>query len=143
MNFGPERQVSEVADLRDLKQACMFLQTLVGSIDTLMNRCLVPQEDFQHWHARRADLVKFLGKAKLRAYRRERDMAPPPEGDKRLGKPLGLVMGKDNWALRQFRYNDPEKKMVRRENKRQERDAVFNPSKRNEKRGGDGGGFGM
>lgn len=143
MNFGPERQVSEAADLRDLKQACMFLQTLVGSIDTLMNRSLVPQEDFQHWHARRADLVKFLGKAKLRAYRRERDMAPPPEGDKRLGKPLGLVMGKDSWALRQFRYKDPENKTVRRENTRQERDAVYNPSKRNERRGGDGGGFGM
>ena len=143
INFGPERQVSEVADLRDLKQACMFLQTLVGSIDTLMNRSLVPQEEFQHWHARRADLVKFLGKAKLRVEKRERNMAPPPEGDKKLGKPLGLVMGKDNWALRKFRYQDLELKAGRRENKRQERDAVFNPPRRHERKDGDGGGFGM
>jgi pentatricopeptide repeat protein len=138
MNFGPERQVSEVADLRDLKQACMFLQTVVGSIDTLMHRSLVPQEEFQHWHARRADLVKFLGKAKLRAERRERNLAPPPEGDKKLGKPIGLGMPQKDWALRKFRYNSPEKKAARREKKRQERDAVYNPPRDN-----DGGGFGM
>jgi pentatricopeptide repeat protein len=143
MNFGSDRKISEVADIRDLKQACMFLQTLVGSIDTLMNRSLVPREDFQHWHARRADLSKFLGNAKSRIEKREGKLAPPPEGDRRLGKPLGLVMGEGAWTLRKFRYNDPERKEARRENTRQERDAVYNPLRRSEKRGGDRGGFGM
>jgi hypothetical protein len=142
MNFGSERKISEVADIRDLKQACIFLQTLVGSIDTLMNRSLVPREDFQHWHARRADLSKFLGNAKARIERREGKLTPP-EGDRRLGKPLGLVMGEGAWALRKFRYNDPERKEVRRENTRQERDAVYNPPRGSERRGGDRGGFGM
>jgi len=148
MSFGSDRRMSEVDDVRDLKQACMFLQTLVGSIDTLMNRSLVPREEFQHWHARRADLYKFLATAKLRIERRDRRLAPPPEGDRRLGKPLGFTMGKDDWALRKFRYNDPERKEVRRENKRQERDAVFNPAPRRQRdrgddRGDDRGGFGM
>jgi hypothetical protein len=70
-------------------------------------------------------------------------MAPPPEGDRKLGKPLGLSMGQDAWALRKFRYNDPERKAVRRENTRQERDAVFNPPRKSGENGGDKGGFGM
>ena len=143
MNFGTDNKISEVADIRDLKQACMFLQTLVGSIDTLMNRSLVPREEFQHWHARRADLYKFLGNAKSRIEKRERRLAPPPEGDRRLGRPLGLTMGNQDRSLRKFRYNDPERKVVRRENVRQERDAVVNPPRRNERSGGDRGGFGM
>jgi hypothetical protein len=52
-------------------------------------------------------------------------------------------MGEGAWSLRKFRYNDPERKEVRRENIRQERDAVYNPARRSEKRGGDRGGFGM
>jgi pentatricopeptide repeat protein len=141
--FGPDRKMSEVADVRDLKQACMFLQTLVGTVDTLMSRSLVPSEDFQHWHARRADLSKFLGSAKRRIEKRDRNLAPPPEGDRRLGKPLGLTMGKDAWALRQFRYNDPNRKDTRRENKRQERDASFNPPRRSNRNEDGRGGFGM
>jgi hypothetical protein len=47
-------------------------------------------------------------------------------------------MPQKDWALRKFRYNSPEKKAARREKKRQERDAVYNPPRDN-----DGGGFGM
>jgi pentatricopeptide repeat protein len=140
--FGPDRKMGEAADVRDLKQACMFLQTLVGAIDTLMSRSLVPSDDFQHWHARRADLSKFLGSAKRRIEKRDNALAPP-EGNRRLGKPLGLTMGKDAWALRKFRYNDGERKDVRRENTRQEKDASFNPPRRNERSWNDRGGFGM
>lgn len=141
ISYGPDRKISEVADVRDLKQACLFLQTLVGTIDTLMSRSLVPAEEFQHWHARRADLMKFLGTAKRRIEKRDRNLAPPPEGNKRLGKPLGLVMGKDQWALREFRYNDPKRKEIRKQNLRQDRDASFNPPRRSD--GAGGGGFGM
>lgn len=141
ISYGPDRKASEVADVRDLKQACLFLQTLIGTIDTLLNQSLVPQEDFKLWSARRADLSKFLGTAKRRVEKRDRALQPPIEGDKRLGKPLGLSMGKDAWALRQFRYNDPRRKEVRRENLRQERDAGFNPPRG--ERGGERGGFGM
>jgi hypothetical protein len=56
-----------------------------------------------------------------------------------LGKPLGLMMGKDSWALREFRYNDPKRKEFKRENLRQDRDAQLNPPKRNDRAGG----FGM
>jgi pentatricopeptide repeat protein len=139
MSYGPDRRMSEVDDVRDLKQACLFLQTLVGTIDTLMSRSLVPSEDFQHWHARRADLMKFLGATKRRVDKRDRGLAPPPGGDRRLGKPLGLMMGKDSWALREFRYNDPKRKEFKRENLRQDRDAQLNPPKRNDRAGG----FGM
>jgi hypothetical protein len=141
ISYGPDRKISEVADVRDLKQACLFLQTLVGTIDTLMSRSLVPQEDFQHWHARRADLMKFLGTAKRRVEKRDRNLAPPPEGNKRLGKPLGLMMGKDAWAMRKFRYDDPKRKEFKRENTRQDRDASFNPPRRSD--GAGRGGFGM
>jgi len=143
VSFGPDRKMSEVADVRELKQACMFLQTLVGTIDTLMNRSLVPAEDFQHWHARRADLSKFLGSAKRRVEKRDRNLAPPPEGNKRLGRPLGLTMGKDAWALREFRYNDPKRKEFRRDSVRQEREANFNPPRRSNRDEDDRGGFGM
>jgi pentatricopeptide repeat protein len=141
ISYGPDRKISEVADVRDLKQACLFLQTLVGTIDTLMSRSLVPQEEFQHWHARRADLMKFLGTAKRRVEKRDRNLAPPPEGNKRLGKPLGLMMGKDAWAMRKFRYDDPNRKELRRENVRQDRDSHFNPPRRDD--GAGRGGFGM
>jgi hypothetical protein len=138
ISYGPERKMSEAADVRAMKDACVFLQTLVGVIDTLMARSLVPQADFQHWHARRADLVKFLASAQRRVSKRDRALQPPPEGDRRLGKPLGLVMGKDAWALRQFRYKDPERK----ENRRQEREGFFNPPRERDD-GGEGKGFGM
>ena len=142
ISFGADREMSEYAEIRDLKQSCMFLQTLVGSIDTLMNRELVEREEFKHWHARRADLSKFLARAKTRVEKREGKLSPP-EGDRNLGRPLGLTMGQDSWALRKFRYNDPERKVVRRENTRQERDAAFNPARRSVRSGGDSGGFGM
>lgn len=143
INYGPDRKISAAADVRDLKRACAFLQTLVGTIDTLMARSLVPREDFQHWHARRADLVKFLGNSKRRIDRREHELAPSPEGDKSLGRPLGLTMGKDAWALREFRYNDPQRKEGRRDKIRQERDAVFNPPRGERGAGAGAGGFGM
>lgn len=142
VSYGPAHKMSEATDVRALKDACQFMQTLVGVIDTLMARSLVPREDFQHWHARRADLAKFLASAQRRVAKRDRALAPPPEGDKRLGKPLGLVMGKDAWALRKFRYNDPERKVVRKENLRQERDGFWNPPRR-EGDDGENKGFGM
>ncbi|KAM0720446.1 hypothetical protein Q7P37_004582 [Cladosporium fusiforme] len=138
MSYGPDRRMSEEADVRDLKQACVFLQTLIGTIDTLMHRELVPRDQYQIWHARRADLTQFMGNAKRRAEKRERNLRPSPEGDRKFGKPLGLVMGKDEWALRKFRYNDPARKATRNERLREDRDAVFNPPR------DDGGrGFGM
>jgi len=137
ISYGPDRKLSERADVRALTEACQFLQTLVGVIDTLMARSLVPQSDFQHWHARRADLVKFLANAQRRVAKRERALQPPPEGDKRLGKPLGVVMGKDAWALRKFRYNDPARKSKRNH----ERVESLNPPR--ERAGRDDKGFGM
>ena len=142
VSYGPAKKMSEVADVRALKDACQFIQTLVGVIDTLMARSLVPQSDFQHWHARRADLVKFMASAQRRVAKRERALQPP-EGDKRLGKPLGLVMGRDAWALKKFRYNDPNRKVVRKENQRQERDGFWNPPRERDDDGGESKGFGM
>jgi hypothetical protein len=51
-------------------------------------------------------------------------------------------MGKDAWALRKFRYNDPQRKVVRKENLRQERDGFWNPPRR-EGDDGENRGFGM
>ncbi|KAK5128284.1 hypothetical protein LTR85_002951 [Meristemomyces frigidus] len=44
----------------DKTDTIRFFQALVGAIDTLMNRGLVPREDFKHWHARRSQLDTFI-----------------------------------------------------------------------------------
>lgn len=125
--YGPDRQISNVADVRDIKQACVYFQTLIGTIDTLVHRGLVPSEDVRVWLNRRGDLNQFVTSAKRRVEQRDRALHADPEGDKRLGKPVGLMMSREQWALRKFRYNDAQKKENRREDLRQERDARFNP----------------
>lgn len=140
VNYGPDRSVSPQADLRVLKESIILTQTLIGTIDTLMRRHLVPREEFQHWHARRADLDAFVTLAKKRVARREKD-ANPPVGNPKLGKPVGLGMGKAAWALRKLRYNNPALKDKRRGNTREERDAYFNPPK--DRHAGGAKGFGM
>ncbi|KAL1589625.1 hypothetical protein WHR41_01740 [Cladosporium halotolerans] len=141
VTYGPDSKKSEVADVRELKQCCIFVQSLIGVIDTLMHRELVPQKDFQHWHARRADLQKFLQSTQRRVERRDAKLQPSPEGNRKLGKPIGLVMGNDAWAVRKFRYNDPKRKAFRKEKLRDERDAFFNPPRSTNDEGDKG--FGM
>lgn len=149
VNYGTDRKIGASADIRSLKQSCIFLQALIGTIDTLINRQLVPSEDFRQWIARRGDLAKFLGLAKTRVENRELKVLSRPDGDKqRLGKPIGEMMGKDKWAVQMFRYNNPALKEGREENlgQRQERDNKFNPSReRPARKDGDSqdGGWGM
>jgi len=50
--------------LVDKETIVKFLQAIVGVIDTLMNRGMVPRDDFNYWHARRGQLTKFIGSAK-------------------------------------------------------------------------------
>ena len=53
------------AHIRDKEEIIKFFQSLIGVIDTLMHRGLVPRESFQSWHARRSQLNTFVGKAKV------------------------------------------------------------------------------
>lgn len=52
------------ADPRVKDEAAAFLQALIGAIDTLMHRGLVPRHSFATWHARRSDLNTFVGRLK-------------------------------------------------------------------------------
>lgn len=127
ISYGRDRKISETANVRDIKQGIIFMQNLVGTIDTLMHRQLVPREEFQSWHARRSDLTQFLGSAERRVNRRERNLRPSPEGDRTLGRQKPLAMGKDSWALHKLRMNNPERKARKKEETRGRRDAWFNP----------------
>ncbi|KAF2487839.1 hypothetical protein BDY17DRAFT_320352 [Neohortaea acidophila] len=47
------------------EEIVQFFQTMVGAIDTLMNRGLVPREEYKDWHARRSQLTQAIGRAKI------------------------------------------------------------------------------
>lgn len=139
ISYGPDHKMSEEADVRALKGACQFLQTLVGVIDTLMARSLVPRTDFRHWHSRRADLSKFLTSALKRVERREQALQAPPEDDEEVSRPRGGFVGKDVSALRKFR--NKQHNSVTQEIRRVEGEKKFNPTR--ERDGGVNRGFGM
>ena len=50
--------------LVDKEETIQFFRATVGAMDTLMNRGLVPREEFKYWHARRSQLTAFIGRAK-------------------------------------------------------------------------------
>lgn len=58
-----ERMLTKEGHRRDKVDAVGFLSKMVGTMDTLMNRGLVPRADFQSWHARRSRLSRFIDRA--------------------------------------------------------------------------------
>ncbi|KAI7159505.1 hypothetical protein KC349_g4104 [Hortaea werneckii] len=65
INFGTDtRKMNTEDNLQDKWDTVEFFQTMIGAIDTLMNRGLVPRKDFIHWHQRRSQLNTFISHAK-------------------------------------------------------------------------------
>ncbi|KAI7569480.1 hypothetical protein KC319_g12176 [Hortaea werneckii] len=65
VTFGTDTLKMNAEDnLQDKRDTVEFFQTMIGAIDTLMNRGLVPREDFVHWHQRRSQLNTFISHAK-------------------------------------------------------------------------------
>lgn len=56
-NLSPEEHAL------DKEEGVRFLQTMVGAIDILLHRGLVPREEYSHWHGRRGQLTQFIGRA--------------------------------------------------------------------------------
>ena len=108
------------AHLQDKEETIQFLQNVVGAIDTLMHRGLVPRDDFGSWHARRSQLNQFIGRAKNSADKQRARM----EHDRNLGeggraweKGMSFVsrgdygidrkaMGRGEHAMRKFRKRE-------------------------------------
>ncbi|TKA51941.1 hypothetical protein B0A55_12775 [Friedmanniomyces simplex] len=62
--YGPaDGRLTPQKELQAKTEAQAFFRQLVGAIDTLMDRGLVPREDYSHWHARRSQLSKFVGRS--------------------------------------------------------------------------------
>ncbi|EME41819.1 hypothetical protein DOTSEDRAFT_110529, partial [Dothistroma septosporum NZE10] len=54
---------SEKTHILYKETALRVIKSLIGAIDTLMNRGLVPKTDFAHWSARRSHLQGFVGRS--------------------------------------------------------------------------------
>ena len=46
----------------DVSETLALFQAVIGAIDSLMQRGMVPHEDFVHWHGRRNQLISYLGR---------------------------------------------------------------------------------
>lgn len=98
------------------KDIVTLLQSMVGAIDVLVRRELVPRTTHGHWKARRGQLDAFVTTAKTRIERlgagkemqREEDKsrADVRKARKELGIVTGkrMIMSKAQWELRKFRY---------------------------------------
>ncbi|KAF2724969.1 hypothetical protein K431DRAFT_213180, partial [Polychaeton citri CBS 116435] len=49
-----------------MKETLVFLQTMVGTIDTLVKRKMTPESDHQHWMSKRKTLDAFITRTKQR-----------------------------------------------------------------------------
>lgn len=123
ITYGPDLPVSKAVDLKEKKAALTFLQTLVGTIDTLLHRSLVPEGEYQVWHARRADLTHFIGRSQARLWRREDRDADLQEGESKKRERPKVKMSKAQWELKKMKWNLQE----RRDRKVEEREVRFNP----------------
>ena len=86
--------VQHVDNKRDI---IVFFQTIVGAIDTLMNRGFVPREDFNAWHARRQVLDQFIGRAKSRMPPTE-DGPQQPTASGTIGSQNRVRAAGKNWG---------------------------------------------
>ncbi|OTA30776.1 hypothetical protein BTJ68_08702 [Hortaea werneckii EXF-2000] len=93
VTFGSDiRRWNAQDDLQDKRDTVEFFQTMIGAIDTLMNRGLVPREDFIHWHQRRSQLNTFISHAKKAMPAPEQKAeGEDDEGSRLAQRPAGLT----------------------------------------------------
>nr|OQO23680.1 hypothetical protein B0A51_10688 [Rachicladosporium sp. CCFEE 5018] len=70
LNYGTDAPISGAADLRDRRDAVSFLRTLVGAIDVLLSRHLVPDSERAAYFSRRGDLSTFVSRCSERLERK-------------------------------------------------------------------------
>lgn len=108
--YGTEEtgRMSPQQHLADKREIEHFFRTVVGVIDTLMNRGLVQRDDFREWHAKRSMLTQVIGRARVGNERLqariERDKEAPAFTKPAREKSPSFQMSKGDWALRTFRY---------------------------------------
>lgn len=66
LTFGGEKGPVEGEEKREVEG---FFRTIIGAIDTLMNRGLVEREKFAYWHARRSQLNQIVARMRGREER--------------------------------------------------------------------------
>ena len=105
------------ANLVDKEETLRFFSVMVGTIDTLLNRALVPRSDYAQWHARRSQLVQFIERSRRRLERErsrledegrikfDRKTAGLRLSDGRRVEKSGMPMSKVEWAARKLRWN--------------------------------------
>ena len=127
--LGPEK------DLLDKEETVLLFRTMVGVMDGLMNRGLVPREDYGYWHGRRSQLNQFIERSR-RTLERERvgleakgklELVERRGGQGRGdgegsegrdgGRGEGLRMSKAEWELKKFRWKE-KREGVREVNRR-------------------------
>ena len=109
--------------LADKAETVKFFQTMVGVIDVLMQRGLVPREDFGHWHGRRGQFTHFIGRSKDSIERQRVRHGFGVGGQHGVGggkaegdgaRKRGLKMSPADWELRRLRYGDKAKEKSER-----------------------------
>ena len=108
-------KMNEVNEQQKNQELLTFFQTLVGVIDRLLNRKLIPADRAQDWHSRRGQLTSLITRLKQKVHGRS---------DKGSFRVHGVTGGEINGrgqpgerALRQLRWS--EKGMRHREQGRQ------------------------
>ncbi|KAK3074348.1 hypothetical protein LTR53_003277 [Teratosphaeriaceae sp. CCFEE 6253] len=58
--YGPSQTQTPQNEVKSKEEALGFMNMMVGAIDTIMNRGLVPREEYELWHRRRSRTVQFV-----------------------------------------------------------------------------------
>lgn len=92
LNYGSDRAASPSDPIKE--EALLLFRTIIGSIDALMNKDLVPREDFVMWTQRRARLASYVMKVTSRI-----------SGKSSWNDADKVAMRKESRQLRNFRRN--------------------------------------
>ena len=125
-SYEVDRLTSPEVRHKRKEMAMQLFAIMIGAIDTLMNRGMVPREDFEHWHGRRSQLHRFLGRSQGRLagtrerlnargppQRPSRDMTPtiPSSRSQRPERSREEhTMNKGSWELMMFRKRNSRRR---------------------------------
>ncbi|KAK5169577.1 uncharacterized protein LTR77_005554 [Saxophila tyrrhenica] len=103
----------------DKEETLFFFRTLVGVIDTLNRRELVPREAHSHWQGRRAQLDAFIQRSntKLEQQRAKLEVTTGKKAPRmrELDPKKGMSMKAEEYALRKFRWGERQKREEKEE----------------------------
>ncbi|KAK5718672.1 hypothetical protein LTR15_008405 [Elasticomyces elasticus] len=114
--YGPDPGdggVSPQKELRLKTEALAFVRMVVGAIDTLIERGLVPREDFGHWLARKGQLSQMVGRGTRSAEGSERRLVEGGRLEGRYGYD-GFVGRRERVGRKRVVFDRGELKNFRR-----------------------------